>query len=111
MNIIIYYLSAHIVGLKTVESTCIAWICAVLFAYMTNRKWVFESMASNRIEIFSELMKFFSCRFVTGIMDIGIMYLFADLMGLNDIIVKTLSNILVIILNYIASKFLVFKKK
>ena len=110
VNIITYYLMAHILNLPTVISTVIAWITAVLFAYLTNRKMVFHSKAKNVKEITKEIISFFTCRLLTGFFDLGCMYIFVDLIGLNDIIIKTISNIIVIILNYVASKLIIFNQ-
>ena len=51
------------------------------------------------------------CRLITGFVDWGIMWLFVDIIGLNDVIIKIIANIVVIVLNYIASKLVIFKKK
>lgn len=109
VNIITYYVSAHFFGLSVMQSTIIAWVLAVLFAYITNRKWVFHSNARSVCEIAKELTAFFTCRLTTGFIDIGCMFVFVDILNINDIIVKAAANILVIILNYIASKIIIFK--
>ena len=57
-----------------------------------------------------EIVSFFACRFATGIVDWLCMYIFVDVLGLNDIIIKFLANVIVIILNFIASNLIVFKK-
>lgn len=111
VNIAVYAAAAHLLRLGTTSSNVIAWIIAVTFAYLTNRKWVFESGASTGAEITKELISFYSCRLATGVLDIGIMYVFVDLLFVNDLVMKVLSNVLVIILNYIASKLVIFKKK
>lgn len=111
VNIIIYYISAHIFLLSTVTSNVIAWLVAVVFAYITNKLWVFKSKSWNKSTILSEIPSFFTCRVITGLMDIAIMFIFVDKLYFNDMIVKIISNIIVIILNYLASKFVIFKKK
>ena len=111
VNIISYYIFAHILKSGVMFSTIIAWILAVLFAYVTNRKWVFKSYAKSKKEIFNEIVSFFSCRLATGFVDWLCMFIFVERIGLNDVIIKTLANILVIILNYVASKLIIFKKK
>lgn len=83
----------------------ISWICAVTFAYFTNRKYVFESKNKS----FSEIIKFFLARLGTLLIDMGIMYIFVTKMHLNDKIMKILTQVIVVILNYILSKFIVFK--
>ena len=111
VNVIVYSLCAHIAALSTTLSTIIAWGAAVLFAYLTNRKWVFESQAHTVPTILREMWSFLICRLAAGGLDLAIMYLCVDRLGLPDIPIKILSNLLVIILNYVASKFVIFSKK
>lgn len=111
VNVISYWIMAHAFKLGTMPSTLIAWILAVLFAYVTNRKWVFRSEANNKKDIIKELISFFSCRIATGFVDWGCMFIFVDILKLNDLIIKVIANIIVIVLNYIASKLIIFKKK
>lgn len=88
----------------------LAWILAVLFAYVTNKFFVFES---KRIEIrfvFKEFLSFVSFRLLSGVVEMLIMYVMIDLLFVNDIIVKVFTNIVVIVLNYLFSKMIIFKK-
>lgn len=111
VNFATYVLCTRLLSFGTVVSTVIAWILAVTFAYVTNRSLVFESQASGLKKYIIEIVSFFSCRLLTGILDFVIMYVCVDRMHFNDLIMKILSNILVIVLNYVASKLLIFKKK
>ena len=111
VNIIVYYICAHLLLLATVPATVIAWILSVAFAYVTNRIYVFESRSRGLVAILREIGAFVSCRLLTGVMDLAIMYICVDLLHFNDLIIKIISNILVIVLNYIASKLLIFRKK
>lgn len=111
VNIAAYWLLAHPLGLSTVPSTVIAWVLAVLFAYVTNRKWVFHSEAKTRNEIIKEGVSFYLCRLGTGVLDWLGMYVMVDVLHWNDLIVKIAVNIVVIVLNYVASKLIVFRKK
>lgn len=110
VNIITYWIVAHLVGLGVMLSTIIAWIVAVLFAYVTNRKWVFNSEAHLATEVLKEIIAFFGCRLATGIVDWVCMFVFVDLLKCDDVIIKTIANIIVIVLNYVASKMVIFKK-
>ena len=111
VNIVAYYL-LDLNGLfNTVINTSIAWVVAVIFAYVTNKKWVFESKVEGFKDNFKEMMSFFGCRIATGLMDVGIMFVFVDLLGYDDMIIKIASNVLVVILNYVGSKLLVFRNK
>lgn len=110
VNIISYYICSKI-GLATAVSTVIAWVLSVLFAYVTNRKYVFESKAFGFAPILRETASFFLCRLATGLLDLAIMVVFVDLLHFNGMIIKILSNIIVIIINYVASKLMIFKNK
>lgn len=111
VNIIVYRVCSHGMRLSVTVSTVIAWILSVLFAYITNRKWVFESKAAGLAEIIQELVSFFAARLSTGLLDLAIMFVFAEKMQLNDMAVKIVSNVIVIILNYVLSKLVVFREK
>ena len=110
VNIAVYYL-CRTLGMSTSAGTIAAWILSVLFAYVTNRYWVFENRAGDAAGIFREILAFFSCRLATGILDLAIMVIFADWLHQNDMAVKIISNVLVIILNYLASKLFIFHKE
>ena len=90
--------------------TIIAWVAAVLFAYLTNRKWVFHSEVKGTKGILKEISAFFGCRLATGVVDWLMMFLFVDCWHFNDVLIKIIANVVVIILNYIASKWLIFRK-
>lgn len=109
INIIVYWFFAHLLDVRTVPSSVIAWVAAVAFAFFTNRKWVFYSQANSVGLIIKEAISFFGCRLATGFFDWAYMYLTVDIIGLNDVWMKVIANIIVIILNYIASKFYIFK--
>lgn len=106
VNIISFAILSRMFGIGTVVSNVIAWFLSVLFAYVTNRRWVFLSTGGN---VFREMLVFFSGRLCTGVLDTLVMFITVDLLGWNDLMMKILSNIIVIILNYIISKFFVFK--
>lgn len=110
VNISVYWLCAHAFGFSLVLSTVIAWILSVLFAYITNRKCVFYSVSNKANEIVREIISFFSCRLLTGFIDLIFMFIFVDILKINDMLIKMITNILVIVLNYVASKFWIFKK-
>lgn len=109
VNVVSYWACARALRLPTMPSTIIAWVLAVGFAYVTNRKWVFQSDAHTFAEILSETARFFSARLATGVVDWLCMFLFVEILGFDDLIVKFLANAVVIILNYVASKLLVFR--
>ena len=111
VNMGVYWLFYNIMGIANLPSTIIAWFAAVVIAYATNKVWVFDSRSFAPKVLIYELITFFACRIVTGLLDIAIMYVAVDMMHLNGIIFKFISNVLVIILNFIASKLVIFVKK
>ena len=110
VNLASYYVISRRYGLGTMAGTLIAWWVAVLFAYITNRKLVFRSQNTSIKSVFAEFVFFVGCRLLTVVMDMLIMYLFADRLGVNDLVIKMVSNLLVILCNYIASRLFIFKK-
>lgn len=88
-------------------SNIIAWIISVAFAYITNRKFVFESTNKNKL---GEATKFVTSRIATLLMDMFIMFLGVTLLKFNDGIIKIISQVIVIVANYVFSKIFVFKK-
>lgn len=92
-------------------ANAIAWVVAVLFAYITNRIFVFESKKTGVKAISTEIISFFAFRLLTLGFDMAIMYVMIDMLSINDIISKVVANIVVIILNYVFSKLFIFKAK
>ncbi len=110
VNIASYWFLKQI-GCATGAATALAWFFSVLFAYLTNKKFVFQSQDWHLSTIFREGFSFFSCRVLTGLLDLGIMLLFVDVLHWPDLPVKVASNVIVIVLNYVASKLFIFRKK
>jgi putative flippase GtrA len=106
VNIITYFLFEDIMGINYLISNVLAWFFSVLFAYVTNRIWVFESKSP---DILKEMSLFFGGRIFSGAVDTGLMYLFIDVLTIGDLISKIVVQIIVIILNYVFSKLIVFK--
>lgn len=90
----------------------VSWVIACLFAYITNRIWVFESKTTS---IIKEMAKFFMARLATLGMEMLIMFIFVTALGLNSdtwVVIWTLvSQVLIVIGNYVLSKLLVFKNE
>ncbi len=110
VNLASYYVFSRVFGFGTVASTLSAWCTAVLFAYITNRKLVFRSQNTKVKAVLTEFAFFVGCRLLTGILDLLIMYIFVDRIGVNDLLMKMISNLLVMLGNYIASRLLIFRK-
>ncbi len=107
-----YYVCARIINIDEVVSSGISWFLAVLFAYITNKLFVFESKANKKSEILKEITSFFACRIISGILcDVGTFALMVKVLNINDLISKVVTQIMVIIVNYLFSKLIIFKKK
>ena len=85
-------------------------ILSVLFAYVTNRKYVFNSKTKTIRATLKEMLSFYTCRLITFGVDMVLMYVMIDLMTINDMVSKVVVSFIIIILNYIFSKLIIFKK-
>ena len=90
-------------------SNIISWFFAVLFAFITNKKYVFESKKKGK-ENLAEMIKFYLSRISTLLIDMGVMWLLTAPLNINDKISKILVQFIIVILNYVLSKIFVFKK-
>lgn len=88
----------------------IAWVVSVLFAYLTNRTWVFHSRAKGAGPITREISAFTGARVFTLVLETLLLRLTVDVLGWPNLILKLLVNVLVIVLNYLFSKLWIFKK-
>lgn len=107
INIIVFFLMRDFLNSSIVISNTIAWLLSVLFAFVTNKKWVFESKNNQRLK---EMVHFYLARIATLLIETIVLYILIDLMLINDTISKVFSNIIVIVLNYVFSKMFVFKR-
>lgn len=115
INWLVYVLLVT-VGQDIEVTNVIAWLVAVLFAYVTNRAFVFQCKATNKKEVFKEFVRFFGSRVATGIVEIigfPVLYrigLNQELLGIDGFLAKITVSVAVIILNYVCSKVIVFRK-
>ncbi len=114
VNIILYYIFNDLLELQILEgynylvASVIAWVGAVLFAYITNKLYVFKKKSKEKI--FREIISFITFRLLTLVFDLIIMYVLVDMIKVDDLISKVVANIVVIVLNYVFSKIFIFKK-
>ena len=113
VSVVVYFALTRTVldyhnDLKLQIANIISWICAVIFAYVTNRIFVFNSKSKN---IVKEFILFVIARILSLLMDMMTMYIVVSLIGLSDLIGKLISQVVVTIANYLFSKLIVFKKK
>lgn len=110
VNYLIYLPMFNLCGISAAVSNIIAWIGAVIFAFLTNKPFVFHSHDWSAKTVVPELTKFVSCRLASGVLETVILLLTVDCLHWNGNIWKLVTQVLVIILNYVGSKLLVFKK-
>lgn len=111
VNYVVYLPCYNLLELSAVVSNGIAWVVAVAFAYLTNKPFVFRSHDWSAKTVVPELSKFVGCRVGSGLAESLILLVAVDMLGWNGNLWKLLTNVLVVILNYIGSKLLVFTKK
>lgn len=113
VSLAVYYISVFTFlnpenAIQLQIANILSWIAGVAFAYFTNRKYVFESKEKNKLK---EASKFVLARATTLVMDMLIMWLGVTVLHLNDKIIKLISQVVIIVSNYIFSKVFVFKEK
>ncbi|MEE0752319.1 GtrA family protein [Frisingicoccus sp.] len=111
VNFVVYFACTDGLHINYLAATAVSWVAAVLFAYVTNRKWVFESKVRGFMPILREMAVFVGCRVFSGVMDMGIMFISVDMIGISDRIAKFITQVAVVVLNYIFSKIIIFRNK
>ena len=111
VNYLVYFPCYNFLHLSTVASNVIAWVVAVAFAYLTNKPFVFKSHDWSLKTVAPELAKFVGCRVGSGLLETALLFLTVDLLRWNGNLMKIILSVMVVILNYVGSKLLVFRKK
>lgn len=111
VNYIVYLPCYNLLMLPAVASNVIAWAAAVAFAFVTNKPFVFRSHDWSAKTVVPELTKFVGTRVASGAMESVIIWVTVDLLGGNGNLWKLATSVLVVVLNYVGSKLLVFRKK
>ena len=111
VNYIIYIPCYNFLGMSATVSNMIAWVVAVAFAYLTNKPFVFKSHDWSAKTVVPELTKFVGCRVGSGVAETIVLFLAVDLLGWNGNIWKLVTQVMVTVMNYVASKLVVFRKK
>ena len=110
VNIVVYWFCADVLHIYYLISNAFAWVLAVLFAYVTNRRWVFKSKKRGAAAILREMMLFVSGRILSGLGDTLIMFICVSVLTLPGLVAKIAANVFVVIFNYIFSKLIIFRK-
>lgn len=111
VNFLVYFPCYHWLHISAAVSNAMAWVVAVAFAYLTNKPFVFRSHDWSWKTVGPELAKFVGCRIGSGLLETAIIFVTVDWLQWNGIIWKLVTSVAVVILNYVGSKLLVFRKK
>lgn len=111
VNYIVYLPCYNLLGLQASVSNVIAWAVAVIFAFVTNKPFVFRSHDWSAATVVPELIKFLATRVGSGALETAILFAAVDLQNWNGNVWKIVTSVLVVVLNYVGSKLLVFRKK
>ena len=110
VNFVIYFACTKLLDMNYLLANALSWAGAVAFAYVTNRVFVFKSKNRGIRAIFKEITAFVGCRVLSGAMDMAIMFIGVDLLGISDSVTKFMTQVVVVVLNYIFSKLIIFRK-
>ena len=110
VNWLVYYPLTNLLGCDPTLANVIAWVVSVAFAFVTNKPFVFKSYDWSPAVVIPELTKFVSTRIGSGLLETAMIFLLVNLLRFDGNIVKIAVSVLVVIINYVGSKLLVFKK-
>ena len=111
VNLALYWVFTRSMGMPYLAATFLAFALSTVYAFFTNKIFVFESKSWRPAVLRREAVSFFSARAVSCVLDFAVMAVGVHFFPTWDFLIKVLDNILVIILNYLFSKFLVFRKE
>lgn len=112
VNFVCYFIFARLIGIDEVISSGLSWFFSVLFAYVTNKIFVFESKTNTIKDFIKEIVSFFLARVLSGALcDVGTFALMVKIFGINDIVAKIVTQVMVVVVNYIFSKCFIFRKE
>lgn len=111
LSMVLFYLFANVMNIYEQIANVISWIICVIFAYLTNRTFVFSSKVKGIKNIFNEFKNFVTARLLTLVMENAILFIMIDLLTINNMISKLVGQFMVIVSNYFLSKWWIFKKK
>ena len=108
LSIGLFWAFTHPLGMNALAANAFGWMLCVLFAYVTNRTWVFTDKAQNTRSILREAASFVGGKVGTPMLEEAVLWAGIDLMGINTMLVKVFAQVLVVVGNYIISKWFVF---
>ena len=110
INIISYFACRELMHLPVVPADVLAWLVSVIFAYVTNKLFVFESKSWRLMLVLKEGAAFLAARVFSLGLDVAMLYVTVTVLGWWELPMKVLANVVVIVINYIFSKWIIFRK-
>ena len=110
LNYMVFVILINIFKIEMHTSNIIAWLVGVIFAYLTNKLFVFESKSFKIDVLKKEISSFGVARVFSLLLEEVILYIFVNILNMNQLIIKLVANVVVIVVNYILSKFIIFRK-
>lgn len=110
INIISYFACRELMHLPVVPADVLAWLVSVIFAYVTNKLFVFESKSWRLMLVLKEGAVFLAARVFSLGVDVAMLYVTVTVLGWWELPMKVLANVVVIVINYIFSKWIIFRK-
>ncbi|MBO0424255.1 teichoic acid glycosylation protein [Enterococcus plantarum] len=111
VNIVIFFICKDILGIDYKISNAIGWFLSVLFAFFTNKYFVFASNHEDIGSFIREMLLFYWYRILSFVVDMALMVLMIEWLHISDFWAKMVTQVAVVVLNYFFSKFFIFKKK
>jgi putative flippase GtrA len=110
VNYLVFLFSCEMLNMSATASNIVAWILAVLFAFLTNKPFVFKTKSWSRRVVIPEFVKFVACRIGSGILETGFLFVTVDCINWNGSVLKLIASGFVMVLNYISGRRVAFKK-
>lgn len=105
-----YYALANLLGVEANLSNAMSQVIAIVFAFITNKAFVFEDKKKKLKDVVLQFAKFFSMRLISLFLNSGLFWVMVGVLHINDYLTKALVSVIVVVLNYIFSKVFIFKK-
>ena len=111
VSIVTYAVFNVSMGINELIANVMSWVLAVSFAFATNRVWVFQSPTDSVQAFIKQMFVFYSGRVITLVVEEAILLVFITWLGFNSMLIKVIAQVIVIVLNYVISKLVVFKER
>ena len=111
LNLFLYWRFVVVIGMNALIGNIFCWIICVLFQYVTNKSWVFDGRTESRRDLLRQITSFFGGRLFTLLVEEAMIFIFITTLHYNEMGIKLLAQFVVIVLNYVISKLIVFRKK